>query len=322
VDYFKEFENKSILHISDSDLDGVSSRIVGEWYLKPYSKIYTPLNTGERQFTDFDFSLAEQYDIIIFTDIAPPSIEFIEKLGKEKVFIFDHHQTSRDVLGDLDRYVFSLDMCGAKLFYTELLKGRSRRKAIIDRYIELTNIYDMWKIESDDWNSAKYLNYILYGYVNWNFAHIQKDTEKYEKFINIQLSKFVQYDNFFFTNYEKRLIEKALQREEQAYLNSKKKLQFRIDNEGNTYAYTECSTKVSITASKLLNELNDKIVYIAILNTFDKNDLKVSLRSLGNFDTTYITEKWSGGGHKNASAFKFQNNEDLENFRSGKIHLI
>jgi len=322
VDFIKQFEGKSVFHASDSDLDGVSCRLLAEYFIKPISSNYVPYNSSDRSFVEFPFEEAIEYDIVLFTDIAPPSQEFIDKLNEHsKVIIVDHHQSHRDDLGDIDNYYFSLDFCATKSFYNLLTKGK-RRKLSLDMYTDLVNIYDLYITDSEDWQSAKNLHNTMYGYVDWRFINSQSDTERYEKFIDIQLMKIDQYDKFFFTAYEKRIIAKSAIKEANMYKQAKKHLQFRVDGEGNNYAYTEFSSKISLVAHKLMQEYKGEIEYIVIFSLFRKSDMKFSLRSPEDFDTKYITEKWGGGGHKSASGMSFTDPEIFQKFREGKIHLI
>jgi len=321
VDYIKLFKNKSIMHVSDSDLDGISCRLIAEYFIKPVAKNYIPYNTMDRTLPDFSFDVAKECDYIIFTDITPPNLEFYEKIeGKKKVIIFDHHQSGKDILGYLSNYIYDLNRSGNKIFFDELVKGK-RRKLCIDQYITLADTYDLYKTDSENWEDAKNLNNVLYGYVNWKAYKYETDTERHRKFCEVQLNKFDKFNKFFFNEYEKYIIHNSLRKENQAYEEAKKNLQFRVDNEGYKYIYTECTSKISLIAYRLLKNYGEKIDYIVLYSTWDKDNLSLSLRSI-NFDTTYITKKWGGGGHKNASGMVFESQQKLNEFREGKFHLI
>ena len=48
----------------------------------------------------------------------------------------------------------------------------------------------------------------------------------------------------------------------------------------------------------------------------DANKYKISLRSIGDEDTTTISQHYNGGGHKNASAFVIDKNLFLNEWKS------
>lgn len=328
MNFFELFKDKKLYHVSHSDLDGISARLIGEYFLKPICKEYIPLNTNfdKQLIKDFDFEISNTCDYILFTDIHPPDLEFYEKIGKEKVFIFDHHETGKDIFGDINQYYFDLNKCGTKIFYDCLLKNR-RRKPIFDEYIELVDTWDMWKINSDLWNKAKHLQYVVYGYVNWRMYDFQTDTERHTNFVISHLRKLEKADKFFFTKTELDTIEKSLIKEENQYKKAKKNLQMRTDNEGNNYIYSNIDSKISLVALRLFNEYNDKIKYLVLYSDFNYKKNKthsLSLRSQGDFSVRKLAELHGGGGHLNASGIEFS--EDKEDFAlsfiEGKTHLI
>ena len=192
--------------------------------------------------------------------------------------------------------------------------------------VELTNTYDLWNEESPFWQEAKDLSTSLFGHMDWKrilySAFPPTETEKSEKFIDVSLSKIDKAKEFFFTNFELDKIQEAKEKEKKQYDACKQKIQFRVDGKGNKYAFISASTKVSLVANRLLKEYRDKIDYITVLNTYEKESKHISIRSLGDFDTLSISELWDGGGHKAASAFNFKDNEKFNEFISGKIHLL
>lgn len=329
MDLLKYFSGKKVYGIFDSDLDGVGSRLIAEYYIKPICDIFVPLNTGDRSMEDFNYVGASKCDIIIFVDITPKDLEMWEKLTREmnkEVFIFDHHLTGKEQLGELPNYYFSQEECGCSLFFNSLLEGK-RKLNIIKEFVYFVNIYDLYLTDHIDWIKAKNLFGTMFGYVDWSQKD-QPDTEKYEKFLEIQFKKFEWFpdSNFYFTHYEKELIAKADKKEMANYKLARKNMQRRIDNSGNSYIYTECGAKLSLVANRLLLEFKDSVDYIIIHSTFlenYRNELngKLSLRSLGNFDVKIIAEKYDGGGHPQAAGVEISI-ETFNLLRRGEIHLI
>ena len=322
----QKFENKKIWHATHNDLDGVMNIVVGKYYLESICQ-YTYQAFSDKDFNDLDWEPIEEADIIIFTDLAPTE-EICLRLQelKKEVMIFDHHATSNKYLQDFKgAYHFDLMRCGTKIFYDYLSEGL-RKNRVLDRMVELTDIYDTWKDESLSWQEAKEFSTSMFCHVDWKrvlySAFPPTETEKYEKFIGVSLTKIDKAKEFFFTNFELQKIQEAKEKERVQYEDCKQKIQFRIDDQGNKYAFISASAKVSNIANRFLKEYKDKLDYIVVWNTFEKNSRHISIRSSGVFDTTQISEIWGGGGHKAASAFNLADDDKFNDFISGKLHLL
>lgn len=323
MNFLELFTNKTIYHVSDSDLDGISCRIIAEYFIKPICKKYIPFNTSDRSLPDFDWNVMSESDIVIFTDIAPSDLEMVNKIKLEKdLYIFDHHISSRSQLGDFENYHFDETKCGTKLFFDNVTNNVRLKKSIF-QFVELVNTYDLYQVNSSLWRNAKALNNILYSYVDWKYASDTPDTHKYNRFIDMQLRKFddQRVKNYYFTGMETQNALKAEKKEKTNYDEAKRNLQFRVDNSNNKFMYTECVSKVSWVSSLILREFSD-YQYLAIRGTWDKKSKKVSLRSNNGFDVSLIAEKWGGGGHLAASAFEFKDDDSFDKFKNGEISLI
>ena len=75
LEYFKD---KKIYFFGDNDLDGISSRVIAQYYIQPIVKELFITCDNDRQMTNFNMKYAEQSDIIIFTDIAPTKELFLQ----------------------------------------------------------------------------------------------------------------------------------------------------------------------------------------------------------------------------------------------------
>jgi len=316
--------------VADSDCDGIMASILSEYFLRPISSKFIRYNTGDRKLPDFNWDVAKESDIVLFVDIAPYSMEMIEKINEHSVCVLvDHHESSFEILKeyyDSGNYFYATDKCASKIFFEELTNG-IRVKKILKQMVDLANCYDLYQIDSIDppWRNSKGFNNILYGGVNWARAQYQTDTEKYQFFVDNQLKKIENSNEFYFTAKEKEQALKAEEKERKNYQQAKKSLKIRIDGGGNKYAYFECSSKVSWTASLLLREYPD-IKYFACHGTFletykHEENGKISLRSQEGFDVSKIAVKYSGGGHGAASGMEMPL-EDFYRFRKGEIHLI
>jgi hypothetical protein len=317
------FKDKKIYCVVDSDLDGVTSRIVAEYYLIPLAKTFVLLNTADREMSEFTMKDAEAAEIVIFVDIAP-TLELYEKLTIELqkiVYIFDHHATSRELLGERENYYYDDTRCGAKILFEELSEG-IRPNRTLAGLVNLANTYDTWQLTSPFWEEAKSLHYVLFSslYINWNICKTQSDTEKHQKFVNAQFTKIMRNCQFFFTALERKAAESARIKEEASYKKAKDNLSLRIDNCETSYAFVEIGSKISIVMSRLLDHLGDSVKYLIGYSTWDRTNSKVSLRSRGEFDVSKIAQIHGGGGHKNASAVELKPLM-LAQLRQGKIHL-
>jgi len=321
-----ELKGKNVWLASHNDLDGIMSVVVGKYYLEHLCNFSFQVFAG-KDFTDISWSSLKGADIILFTDLAPTEEMCIRlrELNKS-VMIFDHHATSNKYLQEFKgAYHFDLLRCGTKIFYDHLSEGL-RKNRVLDKMVELTNVYDLWQEDSPLWQEAKDLSTSLFGHMDWKrilySAFPPTETEKSEKFIEVSLTKIDKAKEFFFTNFELQKIKEAKEKEKKQYDECKQKIQFRVDGQGNKYAFISAGAKVSLVANRLLKEYKDKIEYITVWNTYEKESKHISIRSLGNFDTLQISELWDGGGHKAASAFNFKDNEKFNQFISGKMHLI
>lgn len=319
-----EFKNKKIIHISHNDLDGVGSIIIGKYYIEPVAKKYTVVSCDYNDNILIDASQYLNYDIVIFTDITPSLILYDTLKDCKNVLIFDHHQSARtNLMNNVlpQNYYYDIDKCGTKIFFDEIIKN-TRASKCVWQFVELVNTYDLWNDKSALWNDSKSLHNILWGSLAWGSTNY---VDKYKKFIDNQLEKFKKGKNFYLTQYEERLSKNALEKEKENLIFAKKNLQFRKDGEGNSYAYFECPSKISIIANHLLKEYNH-LQYICGHSTYnDKNgvyDPSLSLRSLGGTDVSIIASLWESGGHKQAAGINFKDYNSFLKFRKGDIHLI
>lgn len=320
MDLLEQWEGKSIYYVSDSDLDGIAARIVAELYLPEICE-FVPLNTAERDMRDFNVELSQGADVIIFVDITPTK-ELYDLLiqNKKEVFIFDHHISGFEMLGELPNYYFNTEKCGARIFFESITEGKRKNRTLV-QFIELVDTYDLFKTKSLLWKNSKDLHNIMYSYVNWKNYNYEADTDRYNKFINCQIKKIQNNKKFYFTPYELSSAKKAEVKEDTSYRQAKKKLQFRVDDSGNNYAYTEMTSKLSFVSRRLLEEYGDKLDYLVAHSTWKKDNTKVSLRSITDFDVSIIAEEHGGGGHKQAAGIELEENF-FKKFRLGETHLI
>lgn len=329
MDIFTLNKDLRICFTTHVDLDGVSGVIVFKFFLeKIFSKVDYYFYSYEERPTLFDD--IDDYDCFIYVDIVP-TVSMYQQL-KEKVkiiFIFDHHKTSYDELythdNEIDQfcyYFFDLYKCGTKIFYDYCLQCNTTTVKQLQQYVDLVNIYDCWKYTSEFFSIAKDLNNVLFGMVKYSEPN---SYYKFSSFINLQLYKFSVMPYFYFTVKEKSIIDNARKKEMFALKEAEDTLQFRVDNQGNKYAYFQCMSKLSIVSFYLLQKYKD-LKYIAGHSTFkdtpERYEPTISLRSNNGFDVSEIAKLYDGGGHPNAAGIMFKDYDMFLKFHNNKIHLI
>jgi hypothetical protein len=330
LSFLEQFRGKSIVHISDVDLDGCTSLFLGQYYFKSIAKNFFQFGTGDRTLPDFPWQKIKESDIVIFTDIMPCNIKMIDELNKHvKVFYFDHHESHYKLFENLklENYFYTTEKCASKIFFEKLTEGIKVKK-IVTQIVDMCNSYDaLYDYNNSNWRSVRALNNLVSEYVNWRISHFQTEVEKHQSFIDSLLKKTNSDGDFYFTSTDREKAFNAEKKEKKNFEEAKKTLKIRKDGNGNTYGYFECSSKLSWVACLILRD-NLQLDYVIGHATFlekRRNEIngKVSLRVLkgNNYDVSLLAEKWNGGGHKSSASCNLPL-EDFYNLREGKIHLI
>lgn len=329
MSFLDQFRNRKVLHVSHNDLDGIGATVLGLYYIQPIAKEFRTINSDQYDLNDepnLDTYL-KYYDIFIFTDF-PLDSSLAEKINKTKkpLIVCDHHQSGNIALKNilLENYFYDITGCGTKIFLDKIAEG-TRIKKVVWQAVELVNVYDLYQMKSSLWRDAKGLSNIVWGTCNWNKE--VKGTTKYINFIDLMLNKFKNDSVFFFTDYEKKLVLNAEKKEQENLKEAKRNLKVRIDNQGNTYGYFECTSKQSIVSNYILSE-NENLKYVISHVTWGETagniTPKVSVRSIEGrgIDCSLLCSLWSGGGHILAAGVELKNMSDFEKLREGKLHLI
>lgn len=322
MNFLELFKDKKIYHVSDSDADGMGCIILSKFFLEPICKEITYYCTASRELPQFDFKKAKECDIVIFTDITPPDLEFYQKIGKENnIFIFDHHE-QKEFLEKLPNVYFTTTSCGTEIYFLELTKTIRIKKSLY-QFVELINIFDLFQTDSSLWREAKGLSNLLYATINWPARKMgASDYQTAQKFITTQLQKINSSKDFFFTPAEKDMIRATEEKELRYFKQAKEKLKIRTDSQGKKYGVFSCMSKLSIVSHLILAELGDRVDYIVGYAFWDKNNTKLSLRSRkGGMNMVPIAQKYGGGGHINAAAFDLKEKTKVMDFLEGKFHL-
>ena len=144
--FLEMFKDKKVMHITDSDTDGVMCCILGEMFIEPLCSVFLPYMNNDRSFTDIELQNVDMSDVILFTDIAPDLnlLDYIRRHSSEKIIVIcDHHDTSYEILKNenIKHYYYTSDFCGTKIFFDKLSEG-TRPKKIIKDVVDLVDTYD------------------------------------------------------------------------------------------------------------------------------------------------------------------------------------
>ena len=304
----------SKLLVSHLDLDGLGSIILAKYFEKD-------LDIDDIISVDYGFEqdrinwrILCSYDSIVFADMTIPQESALElkEMGKELVF-FDHHENS-SWTENWEGSVWDKGRCGTKLFFEHyVLKFVKRYPSIIDDFVTLVDTYDLWKQDSPLWDTAKNLNNVMFGMKNY----VTKDFwESYQTFFGTTMLKFEQMESWQFTSAEKLAIGKANKKEQDVYKSAMRDLSVRKDSKGFVFGVCKMPSKISIVASKILEDRPD-LDYLIVFNMYGGLTGKISVRTRReDFDCTQIGiidghVKASGGTLTEDKALQFLTDERM-----------
>lgn len=176
----------------------------------------------------------------------------------------------------------------------------------------MVNTYDLWDKESELWNDAKDLSNVLYGLVDYGQDSI---VMKLKPFYDLMSKKFDKLDHWRWTQKEKNVLERAHAREQEMYEKAMSTISFREDVRGKYFGVIMIPSKVSLVASRILEE-EDYLDYLVVINTYGGLTGKLSFRSSRGFVCHDICvanghDAASGGQITPDEAKEFWENEDL-----------
>lgn len=221
------------------------------------------------------------YRKVVFTDMSIP-MEHHNKLIEAGVDVsyYDHH-IAAEHLQDYEKMTFDLDKSGTRLFWEFYVKPRLQRfPPIVEEFVTLVDTYDIWRQESELWQTAKNLNSVLYGIRNYGETNF---FESYEPFFALMVNKFKHFPHWRETDQERRLIERSEQREQDVYNKARETMSLRVDSRGKTFGVFAVPSKISLVASRILSE-EPELDYLVIVNTWGGVTGKLSFRSREKFN--------------------------------------
>ena len=295
------------LVIGHSDLDGVSLFLLFDYFEIP---------TSDRLALDYEdlekdniIWYALTFDEIFFIDITPSGL-FLDSLLDSDVtfFVFDHHEERVQPLLELPespqyKIYYDADECGTSLFYKSILgdfdhpetKRIPQTNSVLEYFIQLVKIYDLWMIDHELWEEALSLNRVYYASRNYNE---QNTYSMALPFLKAQYKKFTILNEWKWLKSEEEIITRSQKIEQESYEKATAVMEKRLDTKGRTFLIAPMRSKISLICAYILYE-NPDTDYMIVINTYGGGiNGKLSGRSSRGFDCTSIAAL---NGHKPAA---------------------
>ncbi len=237
--------------------------------------------SDRKNFPEQILNLQNKKDIELYVLDFSYSKEILLNAEKEfkKFVIIDHHITAKDDVKSCANHVYSEDKSGAYLAYEYFHKDKE-----IPLIIKYVSEGDLYKFSLP--NCKEVLNYI----------HNPSTKEGYEYFdykkdqIENNIEEVVKMGEILQDSRDKRV---------QNLLATKFKIKFDGYDVWAVNGNREFRGEVGNELAKLTNTFG---VYFYIT----ENNLRISLRSVPDFDVSVIAKKYGHGGHKNASGIEIE----------------
>jgi len=272
--------------------DGFASAYIA-WKKFKNKADYIPLSynvTGENILKEKKIKISELKDKeVYFIDFClnEAEIKKVQKIAK-KLIVIDHHFSKKELVESLANSIFRNGVSGAYLAHEYFFPKKEIPKLI--KYISIGDTYT-WKDEEKERTILTYIYTLDFDFKV--FAKAEKKLEDKKEFSEIQkIGKVLQ------TNYLK-LVEAQISG---ATL---------IDFEGYKVYTVNAS---SIFKNELGHKLAEKTGLFTLIYTFQKGELKVSLRGNGKVDLGKLASKYGGGGHFDAASFRSKDKKFIQEF--------
>ncbi|WP_050184102.1 DHH family phosphoesterase [Domibacillus robiginosus] len=280
--------------LSHNDLDGVSCGILARLAFGPDVSVRYNSISGLNQEVEWFLENGDPNTFLFITDLSVNE-ENEAKLNQfyqagGKVQLLDHHKTALHLNDYKWGHVVVEEKEGrpasaTSLFYDYLLKhGHLTHSAVVAEFVELVRQYDTWEWERLGNRKAQRLNALFF-------------LVSMDEFEEAMLSRLKTGDQFFFNEFEEKLLDME-ERKTERYIRRKKRevVQAHIHDQWAGIVHAESYH------SELGNELSKEfshLDYIAILSMGSK---RISLRTIhDSVDVSRTAGLFGGGGHAKAA---------------------
>jgi oligoribonuclease NrnB/cAMP/cGMP phosphodiesterase (DHH superfamily) len=299
-----KYENLLVTH---SDLDGIASPILVNYFELPFDKIVS-YDYGFEEEQKLISIIRDSQNIVVADISLTPALHDELLASGHSVQVFDHHEGTKWI-AEKPNCVWDDKRSGAKIFFEEYILPRvSRYKPVVREFVELVSVYDRWDLESPLRLMSEDLQRAFVKYGNWG---LDDNLARHDRFISAMVKKFQKQDKFSWNQTELMYIKEAKASEENAYQEAMSTIKTRWDNKDRKFGVFSAWGKISMTCHRILNIDKSDFVYLVCAQTFHNKWGTMSLRSReGEFD---LTELAGVNGHK-PSAGATLTPEDAQRF--------
>lgn len=223
---------------------------------------------------------------IYFIDFAPRTVEeMLELRKKNKVVALDHHVSGEIIVKSADEYVYDINHSGAVLAWKYF-----HPKKPVPKLLKHIEDGDIWKFALPKTKEVSaWLGVVDFKELK-DFDSIAKKFEKPSL-----RKKFIEQGDLLL-NFQDREIDEII-----------RLTTTRVEFEGHKIL----AVNSPVHRSAIGHIIAEKSKSFGIVWVERANVIKVSLRSIKNFDVAKIAEKYGGGGHKNAASFTLKKGSEL-----------
>lgn len=279
--------------------------------------VYTPLSVEQ-------LPLSHIHTAYLLDFVGPPG--FLQDLSSklECVVVLDHHKTAVESLklgtsvGENVTKVIDMDRSGATIahdFFTENLLAIGDHDITIRKFERVRPLFDYIQ-DADLWkwnlhNSKAFSSGLKDLNIEFN-ANLNPSL--FEQLLSLDLESVIK-QGMLSLSHKQRLIDEVLNQSYEIALGGG---DFGRCLAVNADSVTELRSELGHQLANKSCRMNLRGIGAVVYGVPElKNDqmLKISLRSIDNEDTTPISQKFGGGGHRNASSFMLR----ADSFQQWKI---
>lgn len=230
---------------------------------------------------------------VLMVDFAYKSPEIMNDLNRKanSMLLLDHHKSARDALeGKIDcDHIFDMNRSGARMAWDYFYPASP-----ISHIIQYVEDRDLWKWKMPD---ARHYLAALDSYPQdfdiWNWI-AGLENEHLEQFFA---------EGRAICRFQEILVNDHVNKSEKGYL-------IAPDGEEYPCRIVNCTSKeiISDVGHELAKNDDEEVVGVAWAYSHRYNDYIFSLRSIKDIDVSEIAKKFGGGGHAQASGFKYNGN--------------
>jgi len=274
IDSSNKNSNKDIVVIYHADCPDGFSGAWAAWKKFKDKAIYIPLYHNTPLPAEVE---GRDVYLIDFTYTDQPTLNRLFEKAK-RVVLIDHHITTKPLLGQFEGYDFDLDHSGAAIAWRYF-----HPKVPMPKLLSYVEAIDLGRFDEPNAQEVDQLT-SLYEYDFEIWDSLVRDFENAQK-------------RFEHINTGKILLKKLNKEVEKIVL-----LAEDIELEGVKCKIVNTSMHVSYVGKALY----EKHPPVSVIWSRRRNLIVVSLRSDGSVDVAKIAEKYGGGGHKAAAAFRWE----------------